>query len=163
MIESSTKYSRGERMTRDELKDLVKECLLEIIVEGSPQRVVESLSERKTQRQSQRPAVSRPALDLIHPRGKVPQAKPSMPPRAAPPRPAPSDFKSLANGNDIMASVFADTAASGLVERLGSPDGSSMVESSNPVIDTGVDPTLFEGASNWATMAFADSRNSSRR
>lgn len=151
-------------MTRDELKDLVKECLLEIIVEGSPQRVVESLSERKAQKQQARPA-ARPALDLIHPRGKAPASRPTTQRPPERPRATPGDFKGLAGGNEIMASVFADTASSGLVERLGSPDGGgpSMMESSNPIVDTGIDPTMFEGASNWATMAFSETRNSSRR
>jgi len=101
---------------------------------------------------------------MIRPRGGEPFPRPQAPSRVPErPRPSPNDFKSLVNGNDVMASVFADTAASGLVEKLGSPEGSSMVESSNPIIDTGVDPTLFEGSSNWATMAFSDTRNSSRR
>lgn len=153
-------------MTRNELKDLVKECLLEIIVEGSPQRVVESLSERKSQKQPPRSTVSRPALDLIHPRGKTPIPRSLVTQRPLErSRHSSSDFKELTGGNEIMASVFADTASSGLVERMGSPEGGlrSMVESSNPVIDTGVDPAIFEGSSNWAEMAFAETRNSSRR
>ena len=69
-----------------------------------------------------------------------------------------ASYKELANGNDVMASIFADTAASGLVEQLGNPGGQGP-QSSNPVIDTGVDPNLFEGASNWATMAFSEKRS----
>lgn len=150
-------------MTRDELKELVKECLLEIIVEGSPKRVVENVRERNSGRQETRPTVSRPALDLIRPQGKPPSTmKSQLPPRQVEkPKPNPASYKELVGGNDVMAAVFADTAASGLVERLGSPDGQS--SNSNPIIDTGVDPTLFEGAANWATMAFAESRNTSRR
>jgi hypothetical protein len=160
LIESSTKFYHGERMTRDELKELVKECLLEIVIEGSPKRVVESVRERNTTKQAAKPAVTRPALDLIHPRGKpASHAAPARTPER--PRPSAAQYKDLVGGNDVLASVFADTAASGLVERLGSPDGSA--PQANPMIDTGVDPTLFEGSDNWAMMAFSESRNTSRR
>jgi len=150
-------------MTRDDLKELVKECLLEIIVEGSPKRVVENVRERNTTKQSTRPVATRPALDLIHPKGRAPASSP-VPTQRQPDRPRPSaaNYKELVGGNDVLASVFADTAASGLVERLGSPDGGSNSQA-NPLMDTGVDPNLFEGAENWAMMAFSESRNTSRR
>jgi len=150
-------------MTRDDLKELVKECLLEIIVEGSPKRVVENVRERNSAKQVARPPATRPALDLIHPKGRPPASSPAPVSQRQPERPRPNaaNYKELVGGNDVMASVFADTAASGLVERLGSLEGNS--SQSNPLIDTGVDPNLFEGAENWATMAFAESRNTSRR
>lgn len=149
-------------MTRDELKELVKECLLEIIVEGSPKRVVESVRERNMAKPAARPSATRPALDLIHPKGRPTSSSPIPAPKQAErPRTSPAVYKELVGGNDVMASVFADTAASGLVERLGSPEGGS--NNSNPIVDTGIDPNLFEGAENWATMAFAESRNTSRR
>jgi len=146
-------------MTRDELKEMVKECLLEIVIEGSPKRVVESVRERNSPKQAAKPAVSRPALDLIHPRGKPQAQAPARSPER--PRPSPSQYKELVGGNDVLASVFADTAASGLVERLGSLEGSA--SQANPMIDTGVDPTLFEGSENWAMMAFSESKNTPRR
>ena len=146
-------------MTKNELKDLVKECLLEIIVEGTPKKIIENIKDRASNVKEARQQM-RPSLDLVYPRGKPSASKPA-PGLSQPVRPKhnPSDFRELVGGNDVMASVFADTASSGLVERLGSNDSSS----ANPVIDTGVDPTLFEGSSNWAPMAFSDSRNSSRR
>jgi len=149
-------------MTRDDLKELVKECLLEIIVEGSPKRVVENVRERNSVKQQAKPTV-RPALDLIHPRGKaLPSSQPASQRQPERPRPSPSSYKELVGGSDVMASVFADTAASGLVERLGSPDGGGQGQM-NPLIDTGVDPNLFEGSDNWAMMAFSESRTTSRR
>jgi hypothetical protein len=145
-------------MTRDELKEIVKECLLEIIIEGSPRTVVESVRKRNSKSPPAEvapPTTRRPALDLVHPRGR-----PSVPRSAAQlqqapasrPRPSPANYRELVGGNDVMASVFADTAASGLVESLGNPGQAS----SNPIIDTGVDPNLFEGASNWSALAFAE-------
>ena len=140
-------------MNRNDLKSLVKECLLEILIEGvgneSP-RVNESRQARPV---NQAPPMRRPALDMIRPRGPAPQA---APPR---PKPNPSAYKEIVGGNDVMANIFAETAASGLVESLGS--GAS--QNSNPVIDTGVDPNLFEGASNWAALAFSDSTSKRSR
>lgn len=151
-------------MTRDDLKSLVKECLLEIIIEGSPKSVVESVRERKSGSRApaeSRPTVSRPALDLIHPNGVSRKASPPRTAQpAAPPRARAENYRELTGGNAVMAEIFADTASSGLVERIGSAANN---ENTNPYIDTGVDPTLFEGADNWATIAFSDSKTSSRR
>jgi len=153
-------------MTRDDLKSLVKECLLEIIIEGTPKNVVENLKERKltprqqpTQQPTQKPTVSRPALDFIHPNGaqRKPLAEKSH--QTSKKSPAVDNIRNIVGENHIMAEIFADTAKSGLVERIGSP-GSN--ENANPLIDTGFDPTLFEGSENWATMAFSNVRNNSR-
>jgi len=140
-------------VTRNELKELVKECLLEIIIEGSPNTVVESVRERNSKPQVPQPAPARrPALDLIHPKGRPASSSSALPPAGTRPRPSPANYKELVGGNDVMASVFADTAASGLVESLGTPGQ----KTSNPIVDTGVDPNLFEGASNWSALAFAE-------
>jgi hypothetical protein len=141
-------------LTRNELKEIIKECLLEIIIEGSPQTVVESVKERNRKapapapQVAQQPVARRPALDLIHPRGKSSTTS-ALPPRT---RPSTANYKDLAGGSDVMASVFADTAASGLVESL----GTSGQTTSNPILDTGIDPNLLDGASNWSKLAFAE-------
>jgi len=141
-------------VTRNELKELVKECLLEIIIEGSPKTVVESVRERNSKPTTkERAAPRRPALDHIRPNGRP---APSPVPQ---PRPNPSNYKDLVGGNDVMASIFADTAASGLVESL----GSSGQQRSNPIVDTGVDPTILDGASNWSALAFAETTRTRSR
>lgn len=140
-------------MKRSELKDIVKECLVEILLEGvggSEGRVNEQRSP-STKEQAAAP-LRRPALDMIRPMGKALQERQTRP---EPPRPPPAAFKELAGGNDVMASIFADTASSGLVESVGSERSS---HSANPIIDTGIDPTRLEGASNWAALAFAEPR-----
>ena len=143
-------------MTRDELKEIVKECLLEIIIEGSPKTVVENVRKRNSKSPPAEvalPTTRRPALDLIHPRGNASATRSAaQTPQAPRPRPSPANYRELVGGNDVMASVFADTAASGLVESLGNPGQAS----SNPIVDTGFDPNLFEGASNWSALAFAE-------
>ncbi len=133
-------------MKRSELKQLVKECLLEIIIEGSPKTVVENVRERNGKQQTQKsniakPAqVRRPALDHVYPNGNTAQPQKILKEKI---------YKEITGNNELLAEAFADTAASGLVDSLGSH------QPSNPVVDTGFDPTLFEGSSNWAKMAFS--------
>jgi len=150
-------------VTRDDLKSLVKECLLEIIIEGSPKNVVESVRERKSGSRAPVEAqhtISRPALDLIHPNGVSRKASVPKTQQPVTTRVKAESYRELTGGNAIMAEIFADTASSGLVERIGSAANN---ENTNPYIDTGVDPTLFEGADNWATIAFSNSKISPRR
>jgi len=142
-------------LNKNDLKSLVKECLLEILVEGvgSPRNMTEGVPPRKAQQ-----SLPRKAADLISYAPKKAQAhvtRPPVPPRA----PNKEQFRSLANGNDVMASIFADTASSGLVESLGDP---SNRQPGNPVVDTGVDPSVFDGAENWAHLAFTDGPNRQR-
>ena len=133
-------------MTRNQLKQLVKECLLEIIVEGSPSAVVESVKTRNNGKQNLnsnngKQTVRRSHLDLIHPNGKAQENKQKN-----------QNYKEIVGANEHLAEIFADTASSGLVESIGG------AHQPNPVVDTGFDPTLFEGSANWAKMAFADSK-----
>lgn len=143
-------------MNRNDLKGLVKECLLEILMEGvgAPRDMRESAvpQQKKTNQ-----ALPRKASDLISYAPKSTQAvKPPVPQRNI----QKEHFRELASGNDVMASIFADTASSGLVESMG--DHSNR-PNSNPVIDTGVDPSAFDGADNWAHLAFADAPNRHRQ
>jgi hypothetical protein len=55
-----------------------------------------------------------------------------------------------------MASIFADTASTTLVEQVAQERGVTKA------VDTGVDPSMFEGAGNWASLAFADSPRKNR-
>lgn len=147
-------------MNRNELKGIVKECLLEILMEGmkgSSQRVEEN---RQPKRQQSIVEPRRSPLDTVtytQRTASVPRpglGKP-VPPRV----PQKESFKELANGNDVMASIFADTAGTTLMEqRESGPSGMSSHSAANPVIDTGVDPSLMEGSNNWAMLAFSDKR-----
>jgi hypothetical protein len=142
-----------KELTKNEMKSLVKECLLEILIEGvggESSNLSESRQARPpTNSRVQQAPTRRPSLDMIRPRAAPSAAPAPQPPRS---KPNPANYKELVGGNDVMASIFADTAGSGLVESL-NERGSAH---SNPVIDTGVDPTLFEGAGNWAALAFSE-------
>jgi len=118
-------------MKRSELKAIIKECILEIFSEKfgadlSSNLPTKTISEKVKTNEHRAPSrqVSRPALDMI--RNIIPDHSPNK---------------------DIMASMFADTAATTLLEQ-----GQS--EKRNSAIDTGVDPSLFEGSKYWAALAF---------
>ena len=129
-------------MTKNELKALIKECLVEIITEGSGP-VKESKS-RPVATPSPQPR-RHPSLDSI-----VVGNRAAPQPKRAPPAPA-QNFSAI-TADPIMASIFADTASTTLVEQVGAETGRG-----NPRVETGVDPGLFEGSANWAALAFADS------
>ena len=133
-------------MTRSELKSLIKECLIEIITEGSGVPKVQESRVRQPQAKSQPQQKRHPALDSIV-MGQRQEA-----PRRAPAPPIPKQNFSAITSDPVMASIFADTASTTLVEQVGAESGRV-----NPRAETGVDPGLFEGSANWATLAFADS------
>jgi len=57
---------------------------------------------------------------------------------------------SIVPNDPVMASIFEDTASTTLREQIAADSGRSV-----QVNDTGVDPVaLFEGADNWASLAF---------
>lgn len=134
-------------MKRSELKSIVKECLLEILMEG----VANNTPERKIQE------------------SKASTREPSTPRKTYLDRMVPSQVqhedrsrqtdnkiaqtvKSIVPNDPVMASIFADTASTTLVEQVSADSGRSL-----PVKETGVDPmSMFENAGNWATLAFAE-------
>ena len=136
-------------MKRNELKTLVKECLLEILMEGvannsQKQNVLESKVE-------QRQPARRTALDHIIPPQRKDQQQQIQ--RKINDRNV-EIAKNITNNDPVMSSIFADTASTTLREQVAADSGRSA-----PVNDTGVDPlSLFENAGNWASLAFSDSQ-----
>ncbi len=146
-------------MNRNEIKSIVKECLLEILMEGvkgSSQRVEEN---RQTKRVQPVTETRRSPLDTVTYAQRT-TSVPKPPQNRPAPNPAQKEsYKELANGSDVMASIFADTASTTLMEqRETGRSGMASQASANPVIDTGVDPNLMEGSNNWALLAFSDKR-----
>lgn len=142
-------------MNRSELKSIVKECLVEILMEGvgtksPPKARVNETNLRAASKQDERakPNRNRPGLDLIHhgaPARSQAAPSPARDPMA-------SFAKELAGGNDVMASIFADTARTTLAEQ-GLNESS---RPSNPVVDTGIDPMeMFSSSKNWEFLAFS--------
>ena len=144
------------KVSRDTLKQLVKECLFEILLEStdaSPARLSESKRRRSTKKMSSKKSLRspRPALDSISFGGSKKEEQP--PPRI--------DVSGITS-DPVMASIFEDTAATTLREQIaaerngrqivGGDAASLTVANSDPI-------NLFgEAANNWAALAF-DGKN----
>lgn len=155
------------KVTRNELKDLVKECLVEILSEGlAPPRheqADELMEVRRPQRQA--PVPSRVAMP---PRSQSPALNSTVfgsgqarrPTQVATPlrRPAIVDSVGQITSDPILSQILADTATTTLQEQISaesSRPGSPSLEES-----VGSPSEIFEGSQHWATLAFSD--NSSR-
>ena len=145
------------KVSRDLLKGLVKECLVEILSEGlagNSAQLTESVSNSSTREKRKKPA-RRPAPDLI-----------SMSSKKSPTQTTPaleSRIKSAAGGDSLMESLLRDTAqntlpgmlaadsknSAGMAQRMAQGDVATKVMANNDPMD------IFEGAGNWAELAFS--------
>lgn len=145
---------------RSVLKRLVKECLVEILVEGlndddSTTQLVEAAGRRRTK-------ASRPKDDMpqrIQSRKKMLREKIVT---EAPPQKTAKDFMGSLTDDPVMAQIFAETAQTTLPQMMAGEkrgknplvpaDGAAKLVQENEIED------LFEGSSNWATLAFSSSK-----
>ena len=129
------------KMTRGDLKSLVKECLFEILIEASEDQRPK-LTESRKPRKPKRSKTKRPALDAI----RFDEA----------PRPPALDVSGLTS-DPVMAAIFQDTASTTLVEQARAERGKPAAPADAAAMKVSQsDPTeLFGAASkNWATLAF---------
>jgi len=132
------------KLTRSKLKDIVKECIVEVLAEGigdSAKPLVEAKNERSNSRENRKtPRRRNTATDNIRFDKRVNEAVSSM------------------TQDPTMAAIFADTAKTTLQDQIGS-------EGRAPIAPIGSDSAaraaaqynredLFEGSSNWAMLAF---------
>lgn len=149
------------KLSRDVLKSLVKECLVEILAEGlSGQGAQLNEITKNKKPTARRDLPKRAAPDLI----SVGKQRKQQPQNAAIER----RIKAAAGGNNIMESILRDTAQNTLpnmVAAEGKKDGIASRSMAQRVSQgdaatkamAAVDPMdIFEGASNWAALAFAD-------
>lgn len=141
------------KVTKNVLKGIVKECLVEILSEGlnveSPVATSKSKLSGVTRRKSSSQP-RRPALDNITFGKKVEEATSTM------------------TNDPLMSAIFADTAMTTLQEQYGAessnPRGTAMAMAGSSghgdeaarVASSNNPEDLFEGAGNWASLAFAD-------
>lgn len=142
------------KVSRSVLKEIVKECLLEILFEGIDS---EPGYEEETIREARRPRASRlsPEKDLAT-AVQQQQAKQRVPRRQLN-RSAVQRAASELTDNPTMAGIFEDTAMTTLQEqnqasgrRPTADNAAAAVEQADDVGD------LFEGAGNWAAIAFGE-------
>ena len=131
------------KMTRNDLKSLVKECLFEIILEASDsENLIESRNSSPKKRTARKTPPRRPALDNISVGAQKKQ---------------PDLDVSGITSDPVMAAIFQDTAKTTLVEqaaaeRLGNRSGGDAASRAAAASDP---QDLFGDASkNWAALAF---------
>ena len=127
------------KLSRGDLKNLVKECLIEILQEGAGAAVA---APRKKGSAAPKKGASRSrsrAKDNIRFESAVKKSAQSL------------------TEDPIMQSIFADTAKTTLQEQYSSGTPAVPTADRGKASNTGVDPaSMFEGASNWADLAFSD-------
>lgn len=136
------------KLTKNQLKSIVKECLVEILSEGlatSADMIVEAKKEktlRKASRPSGRPKRSA-ALDEVKFNNAAEQRAASI------------------TDDPIMRSILADTAKTTLQEQAQADRGKgvSMQETAAPGKNIEDIPIFAEGAQNWAALAFTEKKS----
>ena len=142
------------KVKRSVLKEIVKECLLEILFEGidseSGYEEEEPIREARTQRRAPRP--SKRSLSAAV-QETLPNHRDNKPLKENIVQAAVSELTS----DPTMASIFADTAQTTLQEQregrntyIPADNAASAVQSTDDMGD------LFEGAGNWAALAFGE-------
>ena len=135
------------KMTRNDLKSLVKECLFEILLEASDVDSSSQLQEtRKVKRKPARSASRRPALDNITVGQKAESKSAAL------------DVSGITS-DPVMAAIFQDTARTTLVEQsraenLGSRAGGDAASAAMAAADP--QEVFGKASQNWAALAFDD-------
>lgn len=148
------------KISRDHLKDLIKECLVEILSEGlgsagpllaaaSPNRSIRGVSEaRAREAHARRRPAHDPNLDTPIGKGRITSALTDA-------------IRESSGGNQTMAAIFADTARTTLSHQIAAGDKGS--GQSNPSVSQveqiqGTPEQVFgeDVAAKWANLAFAD-------
>lgn len=142
------------KMTKTELKAIIKECLIEILTDSLGGSLKESrhtsVSEATQPRQSRVTYAAR---------------KPTTDPLLDSPALRPDALKALAEGDDVMASIFADTVGSTLQKQglkfsydegtgsTGAPHADMMAEAVSRIDDPN-EAFGGGGEASWAEVAF---------
>ena len=147
------------KLRRSDIKQIVKECLVEILAEGigtSSQGLSEDARPRKAKTQA--PGRREEPDYLKEYRNKLDNTRVTQK----------EDRKSaiieqFAKGNDVMADIFRDTADSTLAKQAAADgkkrmahkphDAASAAVANNPI------ESLFEGSHKWADLAFSAPKN----
>ena len=147
-------------ITKNQLKQIVKECLVEILSEGIGQTAT-SIAEAANKRPLQRPQAKIPHMSTVL-QQTASKTKLNIPSHALSHSNAIKEaIKREAGNNDVMADILADTAANTLPAMLENdrtrqplpPPGSI-----ERVVATTTPDQLFgeDVASTWAALAFMD-------
>lgn len=142
-------------MTREDLKELIKECLVEIVTESagsSRPRLRESAPRQAQPEAPRRKTIGGMSLDR--------PAFPAAPRQERDMRPAIQNTVKKITSDPVLSSIFADTAATTLQEqtqaekmRPGAASDPFAVASASREAEE----MFGDAAQNWAALAFAQS------
>ena len=148
------------KLTRTALKSIVKECLVEILAEGlasTEDNLIESraFSPKKTKTRKKRTV---PHLDSVSYGNQNVVSENLM------------NKINSATSNPIMADILKDTALNTLPGQIGADRGNNMSlvaratrgDEATKVMASSDPLELFEGAGNWAALAFSQPTNSNK-
>ena len=143
------------KISRDQLKQLVKECLVEILANGLGGNLTEQIQRKSVNSvQTIRQQPKNAFLD-------TPVSRKQQPTNALK-----EAIKIESGGNSILADIFADTAATTLQKQMAhsTPSGGALSPAAGAVemlVAQAEPEQLFgeEAAGKWAALAFADSPN----
>ena len=138
------------KVKRSVLKEIVKECLLEILFEGIDSEP--GYDEEEPIREARRPRASRPSPSRnLHAAVQEKQIRKPKRMREDVTQQAVAELTT----DPMMASIFQDTANTTLQEqvegrRVPADGAAAAVNSADDMSD------IFEGAGNWAAIAFGE-------
>ena len=139
------------KISRSALKAVIKECLVEILAEGiGPEKTSNQLKKSRSSTVSRKKPVKNQARNLSERREVQNDSFDSAVKRTA----------SSLTSDPVMAAIFEETARTTLQEqRENTPpvvaDNRSPLQDSNSGSELA---EMFEGSSNWATLAFAEKK-----
>lgn len=145
------------KMSRRDLKVLVKECLVEILADGLGENLNEQIKESttprampKSQGRPQYRSMTSPARHGGQEQGRLHAGLPTAALRAA--------VMETSHGNPIMQDILADTAMTSLPTMLSSAPGTPPTPragTAEAVVAASPPEEIFsEGAGRWADLAF---------
>ena len=141
------------KVKRSVLKEIVKECLLEILFEGIDS---EPGYDEEPIREARRPRASRPSSHSRDLAAAVQQSR-QEPRRREIDRSAVQRAASELTDNPTMAGIFEDTAMTTLQEQNRANGRRTPADNAAKAVDQAEDVgDLFEGAGNWAAIAFGE-------
>ena len=148
------------KFSRESLKTLVKECLVELLSDGLSSSINEAVKrpvlQNNSQQQRQNPASTVTPANFVASRTMIGKPTPALEKRV---NNQGSQLASALTNDSIMRDILADTANTTMVEQLNEDRqhaGSAGGLPSPAQIPAEVFQTeLFEGAGSWADLAFA--------
>lgn len=153
------------KYTKNELKSLIKECLIEILADGLGGRINEIAQSRQVLTYD--PPVRRAAQQQRPATPRQRERDPILDARVGQSQALREAIKNGSGGDPLLASMLADTARTTLQEQLAAESSGGNGSSPTLVQQEQVNGTpeeLFgeDASSKWAELAFAPSRPGQR-